>query len=439
MKLLKTLCLTGLALAALTAGTAANAQGASADGTTGTDMPGSIGARDIQARDGDTFAAIARRELGRSGFANLLAEFNRMDVATELAAGQIVRIPRYVPLREESATVVFVKGTVTLGDEPLLRDTDVVPGDRIETGPDGFVSLEFSNGSVVNLQPGTSAQLTRLNCLPDDDSCLIEILGESGIMDADVQRRESQPNEFIINTPYASAAVRGTEFGFQADPSKLLVNVTEGDVGLTAAGESVDVPDGFGAVTEEGQPPSPPVPLLPPPVYRFVPVRVADGDLIELWSLTDSSGFYCQVATDIAGNEVTADFTTDNGSLELPAIDAGTYYLSVQGIDAQGLRGYSTSTRITVADIDADLPVVDTRISRQNQAVLVEVVDPPDTASGYEIQISETADFRVPITADVGTGGSALFRMDADVLYARARVLQDLLTVSAFGETAELR
>ena len=37
---------------------------------------------------------------------------------------------------------------------------------------------------------------------------------------------------------------------------------------------------------------------------------------------------------------------------------------------------------------------------------------------------------------DVGAAGGAVFRLDADTVYARARALVDPLSVSAFGPTA---
>ena len=80
------------------------------------------------------------------------------------------------------------------------------------------------------------------------------------------------------------------------------------------------------------------------------------------------------------------------------------------------------------------MPAVDTQVSREGQEFLVEVIDPAQDAVGFEIQISETADFADPLSVDVSGEGAAVFRIRADTVFSRARRLLSPLTVSAFGE-----
>ena len=67
----------------------------------------------------------------------------------------------------------------------------------------------------------------------------------------------------------------------------------------------------------------------------------------------------------------------------------------------------------------------------------MQVIEPPESAAGYEIQVSTTEDFSDPLSVDVADEGSALFRLESDVIYSRARVLIDPEKVSAFGSVAE--
>ena len=185
--------------------------------TTDTSTPTAsvIISRDVVVADGDTLSSIAARELGKAGYAPQLAEFNALVTNAPLIPGNIIRIPIHVPARGEFAQVVFVKGNVTAsrtGDDPaqtsdnqsaiiaIERDMEVLSGDRILTGSDGYVSIEFSSGSVVNMQPDTEALLSRLNCLPGDDSCIIEIKTIRGKVTSNVERRDDQPVDFRIST-----------------------------------------------------------------------------------------------------------------------------------------------------------------------------------------------------------------------------------------------
>ena len=423
--------------------------------------PSTIVSRDVTVMPGDTLQSIAARELGKAGFAPQLAQFNNLVVNATLVEGDLIRIPIHVPARGEFARVVFVKGDVMVKREAelvtvstqdptqgsvapadnagwitLLRDADIQSGDTIVTEEDGYVSIEFSTGSVINLHPNTEATLSRLNCLPADDSCVIEIKTTRGVVSSNVETRNNQPVDFRISTPYASAAVRGTVFDFDTADA-LRVGVTEGLVALSAEQELVDVNMGFGSVVEEGSAPSQPVPLLPAPVFKQVPSRVAPGDAVTWWPFSDAQSYAAQLSTDEVGNEHVAGFDITNERLELASIDSGDYFLLLRAVDQFGLQGFTSNTRVTVAEIDESISPVETQVTREGSEILVLVTDPPLNAAGFEIQVSETDDFLDALSVDVNTNGSAVFRLDTDRVFTRARVLLDPFTVSNFGAVTQ--
>lgn len=429
--------------------------------------------RDVVVKEGDSLTSIAREQLGKAGLAPLLAEHNNLSLSTVLQPGDIIRIPLQVPPRGEYAEVVFVKGTVTATRRvesgtgttsanamaqpvavnaaqtgfsteiaTLERGSEVYAGDLIETSANGYVSIAFSSNSVINLQPDTTAILQRLLCLDSDDSCIIDIDTERGRVTSDVEARDQQPVEFRINTPYASAAVRGTVFDMNAS-DQLLVGVTEGAVDVSAQGTDVEVDTGFGTVVTEGEAPSAPIELMPAPVFRRVPARIAEGDTVEWWPFDNAAGYEVQLSNDEAANETNNQFDIDIDDIALALkdslpepVDAGDYFLTVRAIDANGLRGFTTNTRVTLADIDPDIAPVSTRVLREGSefVITVEEDDRPDEAQGYEIQISSDESFADPLSLDVNDQGVAIFRIDADQVFTRARVLLDPFTVSAFGD-----
>ena len=422
-----------------------------------------IVARDVTVQDGETLKSIARRELGRSGLAPLLAEYNRLRTEQSLTPGDIVRIPVQVPPRGEFAEVLFVKGDVTVtrmqrastgnvlavaapnADAqilPLERYSQVMSGDVITTSAQGYLSLGFSSGSVINLQPDTVATLERLACLQSDDSCLVEITVQQGHLTSNVETRDQQPVEFRITTPYASAAVRGTIFDLGAG-STMLVGVTEGGVDITALNDdnATELPTGFGLNVVPNEPLGEPVELLPPPVFKRVPARIVSGDTVEWWPFEGAAAYEAKISNDEAGNETVTELEVTDGSPMLDlretmseALASGDYFLSLRASDPDGLLGFTSTTRITLAEIDPDLDAVNTTVVRQGSEFLVSVVDAEELdALGYEIQISNDESFSDPLSVDVNGQGSAVFRIDEDQVFTRARILVDPFTVSAFG------
>ncbi len=113
----------------------------------------------------------------------------------------------------------------------LDRHDELFTMDVVETGSDGFVSLEFPSGRMVNIQPDSSVRLEMFDCLTGDTTCLVLVDTESGKIQSKATRRGQQTARFIINTPYTSAAVRGPVFDIGAD-DLLRMGVTEGEVGV---------------------------------------------------------------------------------------------------------------------------------------------------------------------------------------------------------------
>jgi len=368
-----------------------------------------------------------------------------------------------VPVREEFADVIFVKGNViarravTDSESPealtvglqtsdfgngdtivLTRDTDILPGDLIDTGDNGFVSIEFSSGSVLNLQPSTVAVLNRLNCLPTDDSCIIDIQTIRGKVTSNVQTREDQPVDFRISTPYATAAVRGTFFDIEAEQQNFILGVTEGNVDLSSQGSDklVQLEQGFGSLIKDGGAPSDPIALLSAPVFKRVPTRVARGDTISWWPLTDAVQYSTLISTDAAGSDALTTFNVRSDNLGVDGLQSGDYFIHLRAVDENGIRGFRSQSMITIADIDNNLTPVNTSISVEGSEYLVEVTNLSEIAVGYEIQIANNSSFDDPLSVDVDAGGSAFFRVSDDVVYARARILMDPYTVSEFGNVA---
>jgi hypothetical protein len=113
------------------------------------------------------------------------------------------------------ARVAGVRGRALLAGNAhtsaeITRGVVLVPGDEIDTRGGGRVTVELSDGSLVVVEPGSVVMLQDFR----DASSLRELLKISvGRVRVRINHFGGRPNPYRINSPTASIAVRGTEFG----------------------------------------------------------------------------------------------------------------------------------------------------------------------------------------------------------------------------------
>lgn len=146
------------------------------------------------------------------------------------------------------AAVRDVAGTVELQQRgtsaflPLGATTHVRAGDVLRTGADGAVTLNWVDGSRIRLGPNT--KLVVLKCQIDKareaQSYLFKLdVGQVWVRVLQVLNRKSK---FEIQTPTATAAVRGTVFSVKVgDGGDTTVSVLRGEVELAAGGRNLSV------------------------------------------------------------------------------------------------------------------------------------------------------------------------------------------------------
>ena len=402
-----------------------------------------MGSKTVVITTGDTLHSLATEQYGSRVFWRLIAEHNNLNPVTPLRVGQLIELPLFVQREFEFATVAFLKGDVFLTKEGErkreMEETDrVFLTDVVETGDAGFASLTFRSGSVVNVQPQSKIKLIKLRCLESDDICTLGIDAMKGEISSDVQRAGEQPTDFRIITPYATAAVRGTLFDFQADSAAMIVGVTEGNVDIETNGSTNPIDTGFGVVTAEGELPGDPVELTAPPTFRGVPPRFAEGDKISWWRVPDGERYIVSLARDAAAQQVVTQSRQGDQVYQIGSLEAGDYFINVRAVDNNGLNGFGTSQQVSIVEIDGGAGVFPLAANREGQDVTLSVVSPANDVTGYEFQISDSSDFSDVISVDVGTSGQAVFRNTSGNMFARARALIGTNSVSEFGPSLEV-
>jgi hypothetical protein len=149
----------------------------------------------------------------------------------------ILSINANAPGQALEARVASVSGRVIVSGNArpstiLRRGELLTPGDVVDTHGGGRLRIELSDGSVVIVQPETRLLLQDYRAAGSLRELLKVLVGRVRIK---INHFGSQPNPYRVNSPTASIAVRGTEFGVAVDPGgETLVVVYEGLVDVSS-------------------------------------------------------------------------------------------------------------------------------------------------------------------------------------------------------------
>lgn len=384
----------------------------------------------VQSGPGDTIAKIAVREFGTIGLSRLLAEYNEISPDATLLEGTEIIIPTHLEPKQNFATVIYVKGGATLhiaGSRHTVRMLEkndrIYTTDLVITDETGFVSTRLSNGSVLNVQPESRVSLQSLQCLPQDAACQVQVDATEGSVAADVKKRVDQKNRFLISTPYASAAVRGTVFDFGADDSQMRVGVTHGEVEISAGPATASLPIGYGVLTDAGARPGDLITLLKAPGFSAAPARFAEEDVIGWNAVPGASGYQVSISSDSNGEQEIYRESVDSLLHPVRPLSPGEAYAIVRPVDKNQLKGFRARQALNIVAFDRGLPKPALAFENEDDAVYVFAQDAsPDSV--IEVQFSLTEDFKELVSVDIpGNGGAKQLWDDATRYFARARLL----------------
>jgi len=340
---------------------------------------------------------VVEDQLLSTRFAKQIATYNGIDsISTILPGGASLQIPQPYMQDRQFGRVVFAKGDVThsqrrLVVNPPAKGAFVFNGDTFTTGGDGFVSLSFSSGTVVNLQPESRVSIADIECADETVDCVIALNAEKGEVSSQITPRpEGQPAvKFSVKTPFLSAAVRGTAFYVSVEEGADRLGVTEGLVETDVNGTSNDVPLGKGLLAKTGVDPSV-VDLLAAPELAVGAEKTIYSSQDKLfWKTLDNAQQYrLAIAQDESMSQPVFVENLDSNSAALPVDAPGIYYVTVAGIDEKMFVGLPATASFSYASID-DQEKLELEIERGGDAV--EVAAPSHTGS-VELLIGNSID-----------------------------------------------
>ena len=360
-------------------------------------------------RPGDNIWDVSRRYLANWRNWTQIQELNGIAQPRSIPPGTRLRIPIRL-LRLEAASAVLVEAS---GDLTLLRAGEAVEvaegdsleiGDKLLTSEQSSAVIRFADGSEVVMGSGAELLLDRLNQYRGTGMVDTRLKLERGRLETVVQPARGDGSHFEIWTPPAVSSVRGTDLrvGLDETLTQSATEVLTGTVAVAADATARRVPAGFGTITQAGEPPEPPRPLLPAPEPASLPQQLDRLPLrLPMPELSGAASFRLTLAADESFVPPLFDEVIDAGQsarLELPD---GVYAARLRGIDADGLEGLDRDWALEIFARPA--PPVPLRPEREGR-----LRDPlpqfgwsePLDAEAYRFELSTDPDFAGPPVAE---------------------------------------
>jgi hypothetical protein len=268
----------------------------------------------------------------------------RLLIAAVIAA--LVVVPTALVVTQQRAAAAATILSILDGTASVARGTaafaaaadgDIVnTGDRVQTAQNSHAMVTFFDGSTLEIEPATTVQIEEAASV--DGALAIRISQTIGRTWASVQKLTRADSKFEVRTPTLTAAVRGTAFITKvlADGTST-VRTTDGNVQVTAQGQTVTVSTGQTTTAAPNAPPAAPAPVSAPP-NRLRFGMHSPAYLVVM----DSSGRACgivlpgpNVVRQIPGC-LASDPGTEPQLVDVPDAPAGTYRLFVTSIAPGG-------------------------------------------------------------------------------------------------------
>ncbi len=296
-----------------------------------------------QVKRGDTLISLGDKYFARADDYIRVQKANGIRNPHAIPVGTKLRIARsYLKFRSSSARIVAARGNVTMNGAAAPSGTTINEGVTLRTAASSFATISLENGSRVSLPSNSDLKIVRLRRYVIDSSLDYNFEVGRGGAKSTVTPMKNANDRYIVKTPKAVSAVRGTDFQSRYDEGSGsdFSEVTEGGLAVsTAAGTSSALPAGNGlsvkpdggVITE----------MLLPPAEISGAGRMQNEKLVSfsLPKVATMAGLRITLAADAGFVEQVADgkFSGDTASFE--GIEDGNYFVRFRAISANGIEG----------------------------------------------------------------------------------------------------
>lgn len=360
-------------------------------------------------RPGDTLSQLAMRYLAPGHDWRDLKRIWHVDDPQHLRAGGTFAFPRsWLRWTPDKAQIVSVRGIVSVkvdGKQLPLNGAVLAEGARISTAANSFTTLALTNGSRIAMPSQSDITIIRLRKYAINNTIEYRFKLDRGTLDTKDTPLKNPDSRFIINTPLAMTAVRGTEYAVSFDSSQRQTGtaVIEGTVAVSGSDgkHSQLVAERFGAVTAaDGK--SMTLPLLPAPDLAN-PGRVQTDDLVtfEANPIAGATGYHAQLAGDAGFVDNFNEQESTSPHFEFSNVPNGNQFVRISAIGPGNLRGMRQSYSFSrhLASIKAEA-------ARTDDGFVFKWFGYGEGARHYRFQILRDTAAGRPIVDEVGLSRS---------------------------------
>ncbi len=274
-----------------------------------------------------------------------VARINGISNVDLIYPGQEIAIPFHLLKNESlSGEVSFVGGVASrrsgdAGWTPLQSGDRVREGDEIRTGPDGGVEIKYADNATIFLR-AESEMAIKKSRMESEDSLVMVLYLKIGRIITRLRKATGTESRYIIETPSAVAAARGTHYRVRGDLETTFTEVFDGSVRVGAMERHVDLEKNEGSRVKKGAAPEPARQLLPSP--RPLDARENYGAFpvaIRFSGIDGAVSYRCVLARDREMKEIVLEKEIQPAAaLEIAELQDGVYYLLANSVDDIGLE-----------------------------------------------------------------------------------------------------
>lgn len=300
-----------------------------------------------EVKRGDTLINLGTKYLVRANDYRLVQQANLIRNDRAIAVGTKLRIARnLLKFNASSATIVSVRGNVAQivrgTQSGAIKGGSLGEGSTLKTAGSSFATITLENGSRVSLPSNSDLKIVRLRRYLIDSSLDYDFEVGRGAAKSKVTPMTNPNDRYVVKTPKAVSAVRGTEFQSRYDEEAGgdFSEVTEGALAVTLPGDALtDIPAGNGlAVKASGA-------VIKERLIAPVNLQSAGGLQKEkavsfvLADALNTNGLHVSLASDAGFVEQIADGVFTGADASFDGIDDGNYFARFRAISASGIEG----------------------------------------------------------------------------------------------------
>ena len=369
-------------------------------------------------RPGDTLWDLSGEYLKPDIAWQKLQAHNQISNPYSLPPGSTLRFPlAWLRLQPAKAKVLAVKGEASVEGighstaSAVSEGMELGVGALLRTSKGASLSVEFADGSRLLLKENSELHLDRMSRYGKSGMVDTRLRLQRGRITNTVQPTRGNSPSFIVETPNASSAVRGTRFRVDASENGTLAEVTEGKVVVATGKQQALVNHGFGtAVSKEPNRSLRVVRLLPAPDLATLPPKLNGARAQVAWQAIEGASRYrIEVSDTPQFDGLLADIGSSTPHTTLPVLPDGHYSVRVRGVDAGGLQGLDDVAHVEVENLPEPPYAIAPAIDAVVREARVEFRWAKATDAGsYHFELADEPSFANPLMSHTASDTAPL-------------------------------